>query len=232
LGLFGVLLKTYFREGEEMIKHPDHIQDVSEAFKWTNDNIERYNGDNSQIFLMGHSAGAHLVTLLSLDTTYLENVNLPVDSIKGVIGISGVYNFDRLKQAVFGIGHYFYVQPLMHSTHDHITFHSDISPLTYARNTQFPFLLLNAKYDFHLQEDALELTESLRKSGVDVEHHENIHTHHGSIIEFIGSKKDSLTPLICDWMDKKMEEKKQQEERDEEEQGKKGINKRKRSSSK
>jgi acetyl esterase/lipase len=204
-GLFLVLFKTLFKEGEEIIKHPDHIQDVSEAYKWTIDNIEKYNGDSSQIFLMGHSAGAHLVALLSLDTTYLENSNAPVDNIKGVIGISGVYNFERLKQTSFGVGQYLYIQPLMHSTHDHIKFHTDISPLTYVRNTHFPFLLLNAKYDFHLQTDALELSESLKTLGVDVEHHENIHTHHGSIIQCIGSKKDSVTPIICDWINKKLE---------------------------
>ncbi len=40
----------------------DMMKDVDAAIEWVFRNIERYGGDVSQIFLMGQSAGAHMVT--------------------------------------------------------------------------------------------------------------------------------------------------------------------------
>lgn len=56
-------------------------KEVAAAIQWTYDNIEKYNGNPDQIFLMGHSAGGHLIALVGTNPKYLENVNL----IKGII---------------------------------------------------------------------------------------------------------------------------------------------------
>src|SRR5262245_40001565 len=79
-----------------VVKHPEHVKDVARAFAWIRKNIARYGGDPDCIFLSGHSAGAHLVSLLVTDTSYLDDPALKLDdkaraAIKGVIGISGVY---------------------------------------------------------------------------------------------------------------------------------------------
>jgi acetyl esterase/lipase len=44
------------------------------------------------MFLMGHSAGGHLVALLATDDCYLKAEGLTIDHIKGVIAVSGVYH--------------------------------------------------------------------------------------------------------------------------------------------
>jgi len=72
--------------------HPDHINDVAKAFKWTYDNIEDYGGDRENIYLFGQSAGAHLVSLLATDTNYLNAHGLSTNIIKGVISMSGAYD--------------------------------------------------------------------------------------------------------------------------------------------
>ena len=56
-------------------------KEVAAAIKWTYENIEKHNGNPNQIFLMGHSAGGHLIALVGTNPKYLENTNL----IKGVI---------------------------------------------------------------------------------------------------------------------------------------------------
>jgi acetyl esterase/lipase len=73
------------------VKHPEHVKDVARAFAWTVKNIERYGGRPDQIVLCGHSAGAHLVSLLATDETYLKAEGLDTVSIKGVMAVSGVY---------------------------------------------------------------------------------------------------------------------------------------------
>jgi len=56
-------------------------KEVIAAVKWTYDNIEKYNGNPDQIFLMGHSAGGHLIALAGTNPKYLQNTDL----IKGII---------------------------------------------------------------------------------------------------------------------------------------------------
>jgi acetyl esterase/lipase len=74
------------------IKHPEHIKDVARAFAWTKKNIKEYGGKPDDIFLVGHSAGGHLVALLATDESYLKAEGCSLKDIKGVMPISGVYN--------------------------------------------------------------------------------------------------------------------------------------------
>ena len=56
-------------------------KEVVAAIKWTQKNISKYNGNPQEIFLMGHSAGGHLIALVGTNPKYLKNT----DVIKGII---------------------------------------------------------------------------------------------------------------------------------------------------
>jgi arylformamidase len=56
-------------------------KEVAAVIQWTSDTIEKYNGNPDQIFLMGHSAGGHLIALVGTNPKYLKNT----DIIKGII---------------------------------------------------------------------------------------------------------------------------------------------------
>ena len=71
------------------IRHPEHIRDVAEALSWVHNNIEKYSGDKNKIFVMGHSAGAHLAALVSTDEQRLKEFNKGLSIIKGVILLDG-----------------------------------------------------------------------------------------------------------------------------------------------
>ena len=51
-------------------KHPTQVQDLSRAIAWVRSNIESYGGDPENISLLGHSAGAHLVSLIATHPSY------------------------------------------------------------------------------------------------------------------------------------------------------------------
>jgi arylformamidase len=62
------------------------------AVSWIYNNISNYNGDPSQLYLVGHSAGGHLAAMM-LATNWSEyDLGLPVDIFKGVCAISGLFN--------------------------------------------------------------------------------------------------------------------------------------------
>ena len=83
------------------VAHPEHARDVARAVRWTRDHIAEYGGAPDRIFLMGHSAGGHLVALLATDASYLKAEGLNVRDLKGVIAVSGVYRIPPGKMEVF-----------------------------------------------------------------------------------------------------------------------------------
>lgn len=54
---------------------------IAKAIKWAKENAEKYGGDPNQIYLTGHSAGGHLVTLACLNPKY----GIDPESISGII---------------------------------------------------------------------------------------------------------------------------------------------------
>jgi len=81
-------------------------QQIAAAVKWTKQNISRYGGDSSNIFISGHSAGGHLAALVSLDGQYFENLKI-ANPVKGVVLIdaAGLDMFGYMKEENFPSGH-------------------------------------------------------------------------------------------------------------------------------
>lgn len=70
------------------VQHPAHAEDAAAALAWTIANIADYGGDPEQVFVAGHSAGAYLAALLTLDASYVARHGLTHDVIAGAILIS------------------------------------------------------------------------------------------------------------------------------------------------
>ena len=78
------------------VMHPDQVKDVARTFAWTRAHVRDCGGDPDRIFLCGHSAGGHLVSLLATDETYLKDPELKLTAqdraaLKGVMSVSGIY---------------------------------------------------------------------------------------------------------------------------------------------
>lgn len=56
----------------------------AKAVKWVQDSIANYGGNPKRIFLMGHSAGAHLCELINADPQYFDKIGVN-NPVKGVI---------------------------------------------------------------------------------------------------------------------------------------------------
>jgi acetyl esterase/lipase len=137
--------------------HPAQIEDVAAAFAWVAKNISRYGGDGSRIYLSGHSAGAHLASLLALDEKYLAKFDLSRKSIRGVIAMSGIYDVDKLDA--------FLVAPAGDNNNKH-----DASPIAHAHSGAPSFLITYCQYDyFGLPKQARDFTLALKKNFVAAE---------------------------------------------------------------
>ncbi|KAM3867632.1 uncharacterized protein ACN63O_007311 [Diretmus argenteus] len=76
------------------------VQDIADCLIWAQKSAQKFNFDKDNIVLIGHSAGAHLCALMTLflidareelfiEASKQQEITL---AIKGVIGLSGVYN--------------------------------------------------------------------------------------------------------------------------------------------
>ncbi len=163
------------------VKHPEHIKDVARAFAWTHKNIQKYGGRPDEIFVCGHSAGGHLISLLATDETYLKAEGLNLHDIKGAIPISGVYRVHDLNV---------YAGVVM-TQGDHVAASAgakmrkppfafvfgadpkalkDASPLTHVKASLPPFLIIYAERDLlTLPEMAKEFAKALEEKHCEVQ---------------------------------------------------------------
>ena len=63
-------------------QYPDHFHDVASAVAWVHVNIASYGGDPERIALLGHSAGADIVSNVATNPSYLQAVGLDLGSLR------------------------------------------------------------------------------------------------------------------------------------------------------
>lgn len=105
------------------------IDDAAAAVAWTFENIGRYGGDRSKIFVAGHSAGGYLTSMIGLDRRQLRRYGVEADSIAALIPFSGqaITHFSHRKSQ--GIGE---LQPTVDS----------LAPLFYVRPDCPPYIII------------------------------------------------------------------------------------------
>jgi acetyl esterase/lipase len=69
------------------VRFPDHPHDVGEALGWLERNVRRYGGDRERLVLVGHSAGAHLASLVGVDPGYGGTYGVPARAVRGVVSL-------------------------------------------------------------------------------------------------------------------------------------------------
>lgn len=75
------------------VKMPGFLSDAAQAALWTAAHAKQYGGDPERLYLMGHSAGAHLAAMVTLDLRYFAAAGQGAPPVAGVIGLSGPYDF-------------------------------------------------------------------------------------------------------------------------------------------
>jgi acetyl esterase/lipase len=114
---------------------PNFVDDGAAAVRWARDNAAAFGGDPDRIVLMGHSAGAYNAMMLGLDRHFLDAAGVPQSAVRGVIALSGPYDFypwdTPVSEAAFGRHH----DP------------AQTQPVTFARADAPPLLLLHGSAD-------------------------------------------------------------------------------------
>lgn len=69
--------------------YPAWVVDGATAVRWARDHAAEFGGDPARLVVIGHSAGAHTVTMLALDRRFLRQAGVPDGAVRGFVSIAG-----------------------------------------------------------------------------------------------------------------------------------------------
>ena len=136
------------------VRFPEFNKDIAKAVAWVYQQFSRPK-NSKNIILVGHSAGAHIAALISLNPNYLEAEGLSPSIIKTWVSLAGPLAFNPLKTKS--------TRPIFETIKDDI---KHAQPVTFADRNSPPVLLIHGKADKTVYEKNSRLMSiALKKNG-------------------------------------------------------------------
>jgi acetyl esterase/lipase len=181
-------------------RHPAQIEDVAAAVAYLATKADEISGDPARCFLIGHSAGAQLVSLLALDPRWLGAHGLDRRRIAGVAALSGIFDLE----APFG-------DPGQDTGKDYVErvfgpqgpTWRDASPIHHLApaDSSPPFLLVAAERDYAgIRTQTSTMLAALRATRIPVAMVDIPGRDHYELVSAIGSPGDSLTTRLREFV--------------------------------
>ena len=130
------VISVNYRLGPKVIS-PKYIEDAAAAVAWVFKNIPSFGGDESLIFVSGHSAGGYLASMVGLDKKWLNTQGIDANKIAGLIPFSGQAITHFLVRKERGIPD---TQPVI----------DELAPLFHVRADAPPLLLITGDRELEM----------------------------------------------------------------------------------
>lgn len=162
-------------------KFPAPLHDCVDAIAWIHDHATSFGGNRSRIFVGGHSAGAHLMTLAALLPELLVARKLPENAVKGCLPVSAPYDLRPASQASSLEGSLY--EPLLETWSDAPA----ASPIAHVHAGAPPFFITVGGADFPaFREQAEQMRDALTHAHVpttylDLSGHDHFDTNERSV---------------------------------------------------
>lgn len=167
------------------VRFPGFVEDGALAVAWVKESIARYGGDRDRLFLAGHSAGAHIAMMLALDGHFLAAQGLRGDTIKGVAGLSGPYDFLPL------------TRPSSQAAFSHVKILETTQPTHFVTATAPPVFLATGEQDVLVRpRNTRALAQSLNAVGVPLDLHFYSDVDHAGTLLSLSRPLRSTTPVL------------------------------------
>jgi acetyl esterase/lipase len=185
----------------------DIFHDIARSLHWVHDHISEFGGDPDRIFVMGHSAGAQLAALISIDDRYLAAEGLPLAMIKGCVPVDGDtydvpaiietaetrWRVHALPPAKWGHRLKFGNDPAKHSDY------SAVNHVAAGKGIP-PFLILHVADHPDTSAQAQRLEAALKSAGIPVKRFAARQTDHSQLNERLGQPDDAPTKTLFEFV--------------------------------
>lgn len=173
--------------------------DVAKAIRWAHDHAKEFGGNPNSIFVMGHSAGAHLAALVCTDESYLKAEGLSLSIIKGCVPVD---------TAAYDIPRRFAESDVAKAENGKVLFgedaasHRALSPITYVGKVKSipAFLILHVADRADSKAQSEQFAKALQKAGVSATVVPAEGKTHGTINSELGQPDDKPTQALFEFV--------------------------------
>ena len=170
-------------------------EDVATATVWIRDHARQYGGDPSKLFIMGHSAGAHLVAAVATNEQFMKAAGGSLSDLTGVIPIdTAMYNVPlALKGAAGAQSQAFGDDPAAWTP---------VSPWHHVASGKGipPFLLFASDGRDTIPKQIRPLIKKLEASGIEASMHEGKGRAHSPLDTYLGVEGDESTAVLMKFL--------------------------------
>lgn len=178
------------------VTHPAHIDDVASAIAWVERHIAQYGGDPRNLWLLGHSAGAHLAALAATDHQRLTQAGADPGFLRGVILLDGAgYDIPRHMRLIDK--HEMRGRMYLAAFTDDPKIQTDASPALKHPKNPPPFLILHVARREDSKQQSELLADTLRKAGGTATVQAIPGKSHMSINHDLGVPRDPVTRAVA-----------------------------------
>ncbi len=176
----------------------DLLDDVMTALRWTEDHAVEHGADPARIFMMGHSAGGHVVALLGSDDAHHTKRGMSPSRIRGYIALSAIWDIadmhkaqnaafnEKVTYAVFGR------DPARWAAY---------SPQTHLSSTTRRFLIAIGERDYpYLVPQAERARRRLTEAGRSPSWLLAKGSEHDAMVLGFGARDDNLSDAVVDFV--------------------------------
>lgn len=135
-------------------RYPGMLEDGASALRWVADNARAKGADPSRVVLIGHSAGAYNAVMLGLDKRWLAARGLDADTLRGIVGLAGPYDFYPFESEATKLSFGKASNP------------EETQPVVHARAGSPPLLLVHGIADTRVRpRNSVELARTMTRAG-------------------------------------------------------------------
>lgn len=174
--------------------------DIAKSIRWVHDHAQEFGGNPNSIFVMGHSAGAHLAALVCTDDRYLKAEGLSLSIIKGCVPLDvSMYDISK-RLSDSGVSAPAAVKEVFGESDE---LYKDLSPVTHvAKGKQIPaFLILHVADRPETKSQSHWFAERLQEAGVSARVVAGEGKTHGTINADLGLPDDAPTKAVFEFLD-------------------------------
>jgi acetyl esterase/lipase len=182
-----------YRQYPQVKRGQDSLDDIARAIRFASEQAAILRVDPRRIFVMGHSAGGHLVSLLATDSRILERNGVATSAVAGYISVDGIFDLVA-SLPYFKPDQAQVMRELFGPDQQALAESSTVSHLT---TSHAPWLVVDSTDDEQVCRDGFHALKA-RLSGHDprTELLELQGLGHNEIIVRAGMDDDPITPLV------------------------------------
>jgi acetyl esterase/lipase len=187
-----------YRQFPEAQKGDDSLDDIAHAIGFVERMAAAWGGDPARVFVMGHSAGGHLVALLAMEPTILERNDVKSVPV-GFIAVDGVFDLGAAL-TTFKPEQRSVMRTLFGPDDADLAAHS---PITYASATNpRAMLFIDSTSDEPVCRDAFhQMRGRLSQVGNKAQFVELEGLGHNEMIVRVGTDDDKLTATVAEYVE-------------------------------